>query len=211
MCQLLDEDNFFLRCMHCELEKNALNPFPMPTTQRASKKNASASPFEVTGESSSYEFLEFPVVDRSAPIKPNKQFYVEAMAKGKTVGIHSIKEYPTFFKLFRRYCDRHRLKLRLHVRQTLPDLWLLIPRKESEDKPDVVLEGDWREHGRYKYYAAQLEQGAQLSFTDEEEATKARRAWMLYTPKDARGDRGCVITKLPRSGKVVVSVEDDAG
>ncbi|HEU5081413.1 MAG TPA: hypothetical protein VFT72_19530 [Opitutaceae bacterium] len=180
----------------------------MPTTQRASKKNASASPFEVIGESSSYEFLEFPVVDRNSPIKPNKQYYVEAMAKGKTIGIHSIKEYPTFFKLFRRYCDSHRLKLRLHVRQTKPDLWLLIPRKESEDKPEVILEGDWREHGRYKYYAAQLEQGVQLSFTDEDEATKARRAWMLYTPKEAREDRTCVITKLPRSGKLVVSIDE---
>ena len=180
----------------------------MPTTHRGSKKNASANPFEVIGESSSYEYLEFPVVDRNAPIKPNKQFYVEAMAKGQTIGIHSVKEYPTFFKLFRRYCERYRLKLRLHVRQTLPDLWLLIPRKESDDKPEVILEGDWREHGRYKYYAVQLEQGIQLSFTDEDEAVKARRAWMLYTPRKARASRDCVITKLPRSGKLVVSIED---
>jgi hypothetical protein len=179
----------------------------MPTL-RASKKNGSTSPFEVIGESASYEYLEFPVVERDAPIKPNKQFFVEALAKGQTIGIHAIKEYPTFFKLFRRYCDRHRLKLRLHVRQTLPDLWLLIPRKESDDKPDVVLESDWREHGRYKYYAAQLEQGTQLSFTDEDEATKARRAWMLYTPRTDRTDRSCTVTKLPRSGKFVVSVQD---
>jgi hypothetical protein len=180
----------------------------MPSTQRVSQKTASVSPFTVFSESSSHEYLEFPVVDRSSPIKPNKQYYVEALAKGQTIGIHSVKEYPTFFKLFRRYCERHKLKLRLHVRQTLPDLWLLIPRKESDDKPDVVLEGDWREHGRYKYYAVQLEQGSQLSFADEEEATKARRAWMLYTPRETRGDRTCVITKLPRSGKIVVNVQD---
>ncbi|HEY9153650.1 MAG TPA: hypothetical protein VIM69_00880 [Opitutaceae bacterium] len=179
----------------------------MPTAARGKKKSTTDNPFAVIGESSSHEYLEFPVVDKTAPIKPNKQFYVEAMAKGQTIGIHSVKEYPTFFKLFRRYCERHRLKLRLHVRQTLPDLWLLIPRKESDDKPEVILESDWREHGRYKYYATQLEQGAQLSFTDEEEATKARRAWMLYTPSKARTTRECVVTKLPRSGKLVVSVE----
>lgn len=183
----------------------------MPSTQRASHKtSASTSPFTVINESSSHEYLEFPVVERNSPIKPNKQYYVEALAKGQTIGIHSVKEYPTFFKLFRRYCDRHRLKLRLHVRQTLPDLWLLIPRKESEEKPEVILESDWREHGRYKYYAVQLEQGSQLSFTDQEEATKARRAWMLYTPREERAGRSCVITKLPRSGKIVVSVEDAA-
>lgn len=180
----------------------------MPSSLRASKKASPANSFAPTGQSSSHEYLEFPVVDKNAPIKPNKQYYVEALAKGQTIGIHSVKEYPTFFKLFRRYCDRHRLKMRLHVRQTLPDLWLLIPRKESDDKPDVVLEGDWREHGRYKYYAVQLEQGTQLSFTDKDEATKARRAWMLYTPRKDREDRVCVITKLPRSGKLVVSVEE---
>jgi hypothetical protein len=184
----------------------------MPTSQRESKSHlASANPFGTKGESSSHEYLEFPVVDKNAPIKPNKQYYVEALAKGRTIGIHSIKEYPTFFKLFSRYSERHRLKMRLHVRQTLPDLWLLIPRKEADDKPEVVLEGDWREHGRYKYYAAQLEQGAQLSFTDADEAAKARRAWMLYTPKEDREDRACVITKLPRSGKLVVSVEENGG
>jgi hypothetical protein len=75
-------------------------------------------------------------------------------------------------------------------------------------KPDVVLEGDWREHGRYKYYAAQLEQGVQLSFSDEEEGTKARRAWMLYTPREKRRSRTCVVAKLPRSGKCVVSVQE---
>jgi hypothetical protein len=182
----------------------------MPTTLRGSKKSQPAKTYEVTGQSSSHEYLEFPVVDKNAPIKPNKQYYVEALANGQTIGIHSVKEYPTFFKLFRRYCDRHRLKMRLHVRQTLPDLWLLIPRKDSEEKPEVVLEGDWREHGRYKYYAVQLEQGTELSFTDEEEATKARRAWMLYTPKNKRGGRTCVVTKLPRSGKFVVSVQDQA-
>lgn len=189
--------------------RNANTLLPMPSTQRASKKPASAHPFKPTAQSSSHEYLEFPVVDKSAPIKPNKQYYVEALASGQTVGIHSVKEYPTFFKLFRRYCDRHRLKMRLHVRQTLPDLWLLIPRKDSDDKPDVILEGDWREHGRYKYYAVQLDQGAQLSFTDGDEAAKARRAWMLYTPRDKRRDRSCVITKLPRSGKIVVSVQEN--
>jgi hypothetical protein len=177
---------------------------------RSSKKSSSVPPLPSVNQTSSHEYLDFPVVDRSAPIKPNKQYYVEALAKGQTVGIHSIKEYPTFFKLFRRYCDRHRLKMRLHVRQTLPDLWLLIPRKESDDKPDVVLEGDWREHGRYKYYAVQLEQGTQLSFPTEEEATKARRAWMLYTPRNDRTGRVCNVSKLPRSGKFVVSVQESS-
>ncbi|PTY05241.1 hypothetical protein DB347_17400 [Opitutaceae bacterium EW11] len=180
----------------------------MPSTSRASKKNSSTLSLPKVSQSSSHEYLDFPVVDRNAPIKPNKQYYVEALAKGQTIGIHSLKEYPTFFKLFRRYCDRHRLKMRLHVRQTLPDVWLLIPRKENEDKPDVVLEGDWREHGRYKYYAVQLEQGSQLSFTDPDEANKARRAWMLYTPRKKRADRECLVTKLPRSGKIVVSVQE---
>lgn len=180
----------------------------MPPSPRAAKKTSSAQAAKAAAASAAQEFLEFPVVDKAAPIKPNKQYYVEALAKGQTVGIHSVKEYPTFFKLFRRYCERHRLKMRLHVRQTLPDLWLLIPRKESEVKPDVVLEGDWREHGRYKYYAAQLEQGVQLSFSDEEEGTKARRAWMLYTPREKRRSRTCVVAKLPRSGKCVVSVQE---
>lgn len=181
----------------------------MPATERIAQNTASVNPFTVLRESSSHEYLEFPVVDPGSPIKLNKQYYVACLAKGQTIGIRSSKEYPTFFKLFRRYCQSHKLKLSLSVRQTLPDLWLLIPRAESEQKPDIVPDGDWREHGRYKYYAAQLKEGNPLSFDSKLEAQKARRAWMLYTPRDARGDHVCVITKFIKSGKFVVRVQEN--
>lgn len=182
----------------------------MRSTKRTSKPSGGSTALPFVGESSSQEYLEFPLSDRNSPIKPNKQYYVEALAKDQTVGIRSKKEYPTFFKLFKLYCERRKLKLRLHMRQTQPDLWLLMSRAESDEKPDVTLEGDWREHGRYKYYARQLQQGNALSFEDQIEATKARRAWMLYTPRPERAEQICTVTKLLREKKWVVELAENS-
>lgn len=180
----------------------------MPSTKRTLRPSKRSTTLPFSGETSLQEYLEFPIPDRNSPIKPNKQYYVEALAKGQSLGIRSKQEYPTFFKLFARYCEKHKLKLRLHMRQTQPDLWLLIPRAETDEKPDVTLDGDWREHGRYKYYARQLQQGNALSFEDEVEAIKARRAWMLYTPRRERTKQICTATKLLREKKWVVEVEE---
>lgn len=66
------------------------------------------------------EYIDFPVVPKEAPFKPNKQYYVEMLAEGVMVGIHDKREYPTFFKLFQRYTQYHRLPLRLYLRQVEP-------------------------------------------------------------------------------------------
>lgn len=158
------------------------------------KSTASILSIEVPRvETSSGEYIEFPIVPHNSPIRPNKQFYVEALADGTMVGIRLFKEYPTFFKLFERYNEYHKLKLKLYVRQVKADLWLLIARKASDPKPGSMIDGDFREHGKYKWYAEQLNKGESIILDSEQEAIKCRRAWMLYTPIQLRGDNHCIV------------------
>lgn len=150
------------------------------------------------------KYIDFPSFTYGAAFKPNKQFFVEALAQGTTVGIHRYQEYPTFFKLFQRYVKNRKLKLKLYIRQVETDLWLLIPRDLSEPKPDSTIGGDWREHGRYKWYASELEKGEILKFNSEAEALKARRAWMLYFPPEERVSREAVIELREKTYRVSV-------
>jgi hypothetical protein len=138
------------------------------------------------------EYIDFPDVSSNSPFKPNKQYFVEALSEGTAVGIHNLKEYPTFFKLFSRYIDNAGLKMKLYIRQVKPDLWLLLARKATEPKPGALLEGDFREHGRYKWYAQQLETGKGVVAGNQDEAQKVRRAWMLYVLPESRVNRECV-------------------
>ena len=142
---------------------------------------------------SSFEYLDFPEVPANAPVKPNKQYFVHALLDGTPVGIHDIRNYEIFFKLFQRACAYEKKKLKLTRRQISPTLWLLIPRKPSEPKPDSLITGTWREHGRYKYRAQQLDRGETVTVEDEREARKTRRAWMLYVRPEQRQGRECVI------------------
>lgn len=162
----------------------------------------------VKSEPRGWEYIDFPVVPKDAPFKPNKQYYVEALAAGTIVGIHSIKEYPTFFKLFSRYVAKRKLPMKLYNRQVKEDLWLLIGRKKTDPKPGSMLEGDWREHGRYKWYAQQLELGETITVDSNDEATKVRRAWMLYVPGEKREERDAIIEF--RGGKYRVSIVESA-
>jgi len=139
------------------------------------------------------EYIEFPDTPKNSPFRPNKQYYVEALGDGTMVGIHSKKEYPTFFKLFTRYKEYHKLDLQLYIRQVKPDLWLLIPQDPSEPKPGSLLDSDFREHGRYKWYAEQLNKGEVVTVDTEAEATKCRRAWMLYTRPEQRSNLRALI------------------
>lgn len=158
------------------------------------RKKKIAAPGElVRTETTVGEYIDFPVVPKTAPFKPNKQYYIEALAEGSMVGIHASKEYPVFFKLFQRYIAYRKISMKLYIRQVKPDLWILAARKTTEPKPQSMLSGDWREHGRYKWYAEQLEKGEQVTVEDQAEATKARRAWMLYTTEDRRAGRDVVI------------------
>lgn len=169
------------------------------------KSTASVLPFEVPrAETPAGEFIEFPTVPHNSPIKPNKQYYVEVLAEGTMVGIHELRLYPTFFKLFARYNGYHKLKLKLYVRQVKADLWVLIARKASEPKPGSMIDGDFREHGKYKWYAEQLNKGETVELENETEARKARRAWMLYTPSEQRGQLEAVVER--KGKKYLVSV-----
>jgi hypothetical protein len=47
--------------------------------------------------------------------------------------------------------------LRFDVRQVKEDLWVLMARKPSDPKPGSMLDGDFRDHGRYVWYSAQLD------------------------------------------------------
>ena len=152
------------------------------------------------------EYLDFPIVPRDSPEKPNKAFYVSQLAKGMAVGVHRVGEYPVFFKLFDRYVKKHRLKLKLAARQKTPDLWLLIPHDPKGERPSFELRDDSREHGRFKFYASELRSGKTLVFKDESFAARAKRAFHLYTPKQNRQDSRVVITKDGR-GTFLVSVE----
>lgn len=156
------------------------------------------------------EYIDFPEVPATSPLKPNKQYYVEALAEGMMVGIHAIRQYPTFFKLFQRYSAYHALPMRLYIRQVKPDLWILLAKKKTEPKPPGMLVGDWREHGRYKWYADQLEKGEPVKVDDETEALKVRRAWMLYVPPEERVGREAVIELRGGKYRIAVGVTDES-
>lgn len=157
---------------------------------RAGKSSEKLRPAELLKvDTEAGEYIDLPILPKSHPIKPNKQYYVEALTEGTAVGIHAVNEYPVLFRLFQRYITRRKLPLKLYCRQVRPDLWILLARKKSDPKPPTMLIGDWREHGRYKWYAEQLEKGEMVKAENELEATKVRRAWMLYTPSERRTGR----------------------
>lgn len=70
-----------------------------------------------------------------------------------------------------------------------------------------MLYGDWREHGRYKWYAEQLEAGETVTIEDEAEMKKAKRAWTLYIRPEARVGRECVVEL--RRGKFLLQVRSE--
>src|ERR1035437_7363261 len=88
------------------------------------------------------EYLDFPVNEpvgpKEAPPKEKvaKNFYVWEMAvKGKNVAIHKFTEYPIFFRLFTRYCEKNSVKRKLYIRQLDADTRVLFPKKEKEAPP----------------------------------------------------------------------------
>ena len=80
-------------------------------------------------------YIDFPDTGPCSPFKISKHYFVELLATGRLLGIHRMEEYPTFFKLFRKYSEDNQLELKLSMRQVRDNLWLLIPRKGSAPKP----------------------------------------------------------------------------
>lgn len=75
------------------------------------------------------EYLDFPVLGRKGPFVANREYFIEALINGISLGVHEAKERATFHTSFSRFCAVRGLRMSLHLRQVKPDLWLLIPRK----------------------------------------------------------------------------------
>ena len=80
-------------------------------------------------------YIDFPDTGSGSLIRLSKHYFVELLATGRLLGIHRREEYPTFFKLFRRYSEDNQLGMKLSMRQVRDNLWLLIPQKASAPKP----------------------------------------------------------------------------
>jgi len=139
------------------------------------------------------KYIDFPNTEARSPYTLSKHYFVELLAKGKALGIHRKQEYATFSKLLRKFCGKQNLEMKLSIRQVRKDFWLLIARKATDPKPKNMLASGFREHGRRVWYAAQLENGKTVEVDCEQEARKARSAWMQYIGKDKRGNREGVI------------------
>jgi hypothetical protein len=165
------------------------------------------------------EYLDFPlkqpVGPKDAPPKerPAKNYYVWEMAvKGKNVAIHTLTEYPIFFRLFTRYCKEKSIKRKLYIRQLSADTWIMFSRKENDVPPPKYItdEMNFRTCGRFKFYADRLQKGERLRLS-EPDAKAARRAWNNYHGRKRNPGRHCVIKKGNVSKSVLLSVEDCAG
>jgi hypothetical protein len=123
------------------------------------------------------------------PVKQDSCVVIERAYAGHPILIASDKDYVNLYHVF----DRRNRKLpaeeqRCLVRQQIgPSRWRLFVVRNREEVPALALERNYNpKRGRYKRYADQLAAGDKLILHDKNEAIKARRAWQLYTPKDAR-------------------------
>ncbi|PTY04250.1 hypothetical protein DB347_20350 [Opitutaceae bacterium EW11] len=139
------------------------------------------------------EYLEYPELPANGPVYASKQHFVSSLADGQVVGIRHLRHYEVFFKLFQRHCERHGLNQTITRRQVAPDLWFLIPRTQSGNKPGIMLRSGWRHRGRYRFLAEALQRGESVELESPVEARKVRRAWMYYFRSESRSGRECVI------------------
>lgn len=148
------------------------------------------------------------------PVRPSSRDVMGKAVKGHPIEVNSGNDYINLYHVFQRMQERNKaLRPLVLVRKQIDaSRWWLFVTKDRDAAPEVELnEGYDPKRGRYKRYAEQLVEGSALTFSDKNEAMKARRAWQLYVPKPQRKHLRSTIRRIGKSQKYLVSILDRDG
>lgn len=146
-------------------------------------------------------------------ITPNSRDVIrKAIEEGLPIEVHLQSDYINLYHIFDRRNRLENLGLQM-VRQLVgKDKWLLFITSDKTEVPKVEKDkGFDPKRGRYKQFAAYLQEGTVLTFSDRDEAMKAHRAWRLYIPKAERKHLRGSIRVVAKTKKFMVSVYERAG
>lgn len=147
------------------------------------------------------------------PFAPDSRVVLEtAIAERRPVEVATDADYVNLYHVFDRRVKAGELKLKMVKRRVGDGRWHVFFVKSKKELPKIELEDGFDPaRGRYKRYADGLTSGEIITFSDRDEAVKARRAWQFYVKKEDRAHLRCVIRGVKRFNKFTVVVIERAG
>lgn len=139
-------------------------------------------------------------------VRPDSRSVMRKAIEGVPVIVDTNNDYINLYHVFERLVKAEGLETLKLVRQQVGETrWILYVVTEDAPPPRADLERGYDpKRGRYKRYADQLAAGNALTFSDKDEAIKARRAWQLYIPAEERSHLRSVVRAVPKSSKFLV-------
>lgn len=139
-------------------------------------------------------------------VRPDSRSVIRRAIEGVAVIVESNNDYINLYHVFERLIEAEGLQhLKLIRKQIGENRWILNVASDKEEAPMAELERGYDpKRGRYKRYADQLVAGNALSFSDKNEAIKARRAWQLYVPAEERKHQRSAVRLVGKTGKYLV-------
>lgn len=139
-------------------------------------------------------------------VRPDSRSVIRKAIEGVPVIVESNNDYINLYHVFDRLAKAEGLgDLQLVRKQVGESRWILNVTREDDPSPRAQLEKGYDpKRGRYKRYAEQLAAGNALSFSDKNEAIKARRAWQLYVHADERENLRSTVRAVGKTGKWLV-------
>lgn len=139
-------------------------------------------------------------------VRPDSRSVMRKAIEGVPVIVESNNDYINLYHVFDRLAKAEGLgELKLVRKQVGESRWVLYVSAEKSEAPKASLERGYDpKRGRYKRYAEQLAEGNALTFSDKNEAIKARRAWQLYVPAEERDLLRSAVRAVGKTGKYLV-------
>lgn len=139
-------------------------------------------------------------------VRPDSRSVMRKAIEGVPVVVESNNDYINLYHVFERLIKAEGMpELKLIRKQVGETRWVLFVVNEEASVPKTGLDRGYDpKRGRYKRYAEQLTEGDALTFSDKNEAIKARRAWQLYVPAEEREHLRSAVRTVGKTGKFLV-------
>jgi hypothetical protein len=139
-------------------------------------------------------------------VRPDSRNVIRKAIEGHPILVESNNDYINLYHVFERLVTAEGLDtLRLIRKQVGESKWILYAVKHKSEAPKSSLDNGYDpKRGRYKRYAQQLADGNALTFSDKNEAIKARRAWQLYIPVEQRRHQRSSVRHIGKGNKYLV-------
>jgi hypothetical protein len=139
-------------------------------------------------------------------VRPDSRSVMRKAIEGVPIIVESNNDYINLYHVFERLIKAEGMEeLKLVRKQIGETRWVLFVVTDEAPSPKTALDRGYDpKRGRYKRYAEQLCEGDALTFSDKNEAIKARRAWQLYVPAEKRKHLRSAVRTVGKTGKYLV-------